>query len=192
MFSIHRNIDRNFRLFRSFLAGRFPAGFREALFFLPSYSYFVIVHQGLSHSRKLSSDRPGCRNELTSIVQPSYRSFLYLRSSNDHVGAPNTEVRPRSPTCKEHPVECPRYASASTFVIGSPPSFSFLAGRALFARIGCTGNWRIHRPSPTPVSRMGFLPVTYLYQGDTRGSSFSTLRFLCLSGRGSLARTRNV
>jgi len=57
-------------------------------------------------------------NELIN-VQPSRIVHSCLRSPNNHIeGELNTKVRPRAFTCKEHPIECPRYASASTFVIG--------------------------------------------------------------------------
>lgn len=140
---------------------------------LPLCSHFIIVHQGLPHFAISSKalDRPSAdvtsSPMCTSIVQPSIYDHQTITSRY----VPNTIVHPRAPTCKERSIERPRYASASTFVIGSPSSFSFSVARMLFAHIGYTGNCRACRPSSgcsLPLwNGVGFLSVTYLYPRDT-------------------------
>lgn len=116
-------------------------------FSLSLCSHFIIVHQGLPHFA-ISSKALDRRNELANV--PRHRSALHLRYRRTITSryVPNTIVHPRASTCKERSIEHPRYASASTFVIGSPPSFSFSVARVLFAHIGCTGNCRTYRPTP--------------------------------------------
>lgn len=91
---------------------------------------FSFSSRNLVESSRLTIGR---RNELANVH--SHRSFFHLQLSNDHVEVANTEVHSRAPTCKEHLIDWPRYASASTFVIGSPSSFTFFGrSRAFCAR----------------------------------------------------------
>lgn len=97
-------------------------------FSLSLCSHFIIVRQSLSHFA-ISSKALDRRNELANVHR--HRSALHLRYRRTITSryVPNTIVHPRASTCKERSIERPRYASASTFVIGSPPSFSF-SGRS--------------------------------------------------------------
>lgn len=161
---------------RGFLAERFSPDFREAMLIAATFVQSLYnCPSGSSSFRELvESSRPtiGWHNELANVHR--HHSALHLRPPNDHVevctkyNSPSTCFHVQRALHRAHP----RYASASTFVIGSPSSFSFSVSRVLFAHIGYTGNCRACLLPfgwlPSLLQRaVGFLSVTYLYPRDT-------------------------